>query len=458
MSEWDNEDQLGTTTTRWFMDVVEYADGINPSNAFSVPVVFNDNQKYTLGAFQDKINDAFQLATTVPLTLHEYVLKIADLSMLLPDAEFDPTAPIELALQYHVYPADLVGPLGPVQSGYLDAEDSFRFKINFYSGPHGFNEIDRPPSLAALGGDFDSVLPLSKIQYETEVSPQLVVAPGFNARALMMSKPPVRPDVQFMPIIGSRSTMKIFLNGMVGDYEERPIILGAMDKSNFAGQYIAQQLTALPTWDAIVAALEEENSPQLGPIRFTSDDPVQQFQIFRTRERPSAYTNFAGTGRTFKPVVAYGKGASSGITTEQITPNTTYYYCFRAMDTHGNVSNPTHVYQIELVDNDGQRFLTQKIVEFEDYITPYLQVKKTGHKMIYIEPSESNLQLDAEAYKEFTPEDNISPFEAPAANILGTQHPDNCWDKIFKIRVTSRKTGKKFDINVTFKNTGVHNP
>ena len=161
---------------------------------------------------------------------------------------------------------------------------------------------------------------------------------------------------------------------------------------------------------------------------------------------------------TFTQTIAYGKHAAGGLYTDTLASNQDYYYCFRSVDTHGNVSNPSHVYRIELVDNDGQRFLTQKVVYFESPTEKSLQPKKTGRKLIYIEPSESNLQFDSETYIDDPTTGAINPYATPNDNILGKQQVDNCWGEIFKIRVTSRKTGKKFDINVTFKNTGVQNP
>jgi hypothetical protein len=272
----------------------------------------------------------------------------------------------------------------------------------------------------------------------------------------MMSRPPVPPDIELIPVIGSRDTFKIFFNGMVGDYNDSAIIITESDSENFAKQYVSQGATNLSVSEA--AAVLADNVSTLGKINFKSDTPVTAFQIFRTTRQPTSYADFTQGYRTFKQSMGYGRIATGGLYTETVASNTVYYYCFRAMDIHGNISNPTSVYRVELVDNDGQRFLTQKVISFRSPTERYLQPKKIGRSLIYIEPSESNLAFDSETYKDDPTTGIINPFAIPNNNILGKQHLENCWGQIFKIRVTSRKTGKKFDINVTFKNTGVQNP
>ena len=86
---------------------------------------------------------------------------------------------------------------------------------------------------------------------------------------------------------------------------------------------------------------------------------------------------------------------------------------------------------------------------------------KSGRRFVYIEPSLRNLQY-------VPPEEDSLAFSALAAattatvpgnNILAAVESEgDCWNRTFKIRVTSKKTGKKVDLNVTFKNSGVVDP
>ena len=96
-----------------------------------------------------------------------------------------------------------------------------------------------------------------------------------------------------------------------------------------------------------------------------------------------------------------------------------------------------------LLEIDQKAYFEEKIERTET---------KPGRRYIYIEPSLRNLVYD----------DSISSDQAsnqaPSSNILGPAGDADCWDKTLKIRVTSKKTGKKVDLNVTFKNTGVVTP
>jgi len=129
------------------------------------------------------------------------------------------------------------------------------------------------------------------------------------------------------------------------------------------------------------------------------------------------------------------------------------------------------VYEAELVDNDGQVYFILKPYNFDVIIKP--EYRKSGRKYIYIEPSVKQVTLlpdDQGAGAAYTTAlenllapaggtlSDIMPADAPPDDALGPGGTGTVWNKNFKIRVTSKKTGKKFDLNLSFKNTGVSIP
>ena len=117
---------------------------------------------------------------------------------------------------------------------------------------------------------------------------------------------------------------------------------------------------------------------------------------------------------------------------------------------NGNISNPTHIFELEMIDNAGQIFLRQEIFTFESAKPKYTT---EGRRFIYIEPSLQQLALEDTA-SAGTPNVN----NPPNSSILGGPSISKVWGETFKIRVRSTKTGRKLDLNITFKNTGIVNP
>jgi hypothetical protein len=87
-----------------------------------------------------------------------------------------------------------------------------------------------------------------------------------------------------------------------------------------------------------------------------------------------------------------------------------------------------------------------------------------GRRFIYIAPADQQKVFNRTTFDESNEvkeqPQNIKLTDLPPPNVLGYLEEDgqSVWDKKFKIRVTSAKTGKKFDLNITVKNSGVTNP
>ena len=257
----------------------------------------------------------------------------------------------------------------------------------------------------------------------------------------IFDKPPVHPDVNIVPYKNVKNQILIWLNGEIGDYKESPVIIEEEDMievEQHLGGYIS------PT---MVDEFERDGWP---PIHYRTDDSVEAFEVFRIDEKPLAgkeYESFRG----HKHAVISTNETSSGAFVDKLKPNRKYYYTFRARDKKGHISNPTSIYEVELVENSGAIYpLINTVVIFrEKKRVP----SKSMRKYIQIRPSfQQRLTSDILTEVGLPTEDrsiNLSEIS------LGKASPQ-VWDKKFKFRFKSKKTRKMFDLNLTFKRRNIN--
>jgi len=147
-------------------------------------------------------------------------------------------------------------------------------------------------------------------------------------------------------------------------------------------------------------------------------------------------------------------GATSVSLKDTVKPNNKYYYTFRVQDAHGNISNPTPIYEIELVDNDGAIYMVTNLYEPKP-------LKRTSQKsmrrFLHIIPSQEQVELNLEesglvVEQEGVPESVASTASGKGKKLsLGVAAKSTLDNKrVFKIRLTSKNSGKKIDINLNF--------
>jgi hypothetical protein len=251
--------------------------------------------------------------------------------------------------------------------------------------------------------------------------------------AILDDKPPVSPDMSFYSFRGVADQLKILLQPTTGVRTEKPIVIEPGDVELFLGEYLAQTGVEVDT----IASIPE--------LEFRSDDPVDAYQIFRITTKPRSYSDFAGNMTTVDPRLG-----RAGALDDNIVPNTIYYYCARSVDINGNVSNPTHIFEVEMIENAGQIFLRLEVFTFEAEKPKFTT---EGRRFIYVEPALQQLALPD---TQNVGQPNI--YNPPNSSILGAPNISKVWGETFKIRVRSTKTGRKLDLNLTFKNTGIVNP
>jgi len=118
---------------------------------------------------------------------------------------------------------------------------------------------------------------------------------------------------------------------------------------------------------------------------------------------------------------------------------------FRARDVHTNVSNPTKIFEVELVDNDGAVYMIVNIVDPELRQKPFEPVIES-RKYAHIVPRLTQAVFDPERNGL---EDARSALQTVNYS-LGAED-ESIWGKKFKIRFISKSTGRKIDLNVNYK-------
>jgi len=241
---------------------------------------------------------------------------------------------------------------------------------------------------------------VATLRVKIEPSIQLVTDKIFETPIMMiMDKPPVPPHVDIIPYRAVNNKILILLDGLVDRYRQEPIPIMESDFTHY---------------DIIKAAQLSVD----GKIEFGSDDVVGSFQIFRTDKHPQAYTDFE-----------FYKTLTGGVFEETILPNKKYYYTFRSIDAHGHISNPSSIYEVELIDMKGAVKPLIRAVPL--YVPDITDDKAEVHKYIYLAPSDKQLYFS----------------DSPDTDSIFSSNEVR---KKYKIRLTSKSTGKKIDINVSF--------
>ena len=162
-------------------------------------------------------------------------------------------------------------------------------------------------------------------------------------------------------------------------------------------------------------------------------------------EKPTSYQSFENNLRTtidLKSVA--GDIASDHFFVERVREHTKYYYTFRAVNENGVAGQLSPIFESELINDGGyvyglfNQLSEDELVEQPPTI-PTLAIKN----LFNVVPNIQHLQFDT-SNVDFS--DNS--VDQIGALTLGTA--EEFWNEKFKIRLTSKKTGRKVDLNLTF--------
>jgi len=258
-------------------------------------------------------------------------------------------------------------------------------------------------------------------------------------RTPIWDKPPVFPDIVFHPLYGEKNKILINSNFNVGEYDLNPFFIDEVEKDN-------------------LDMIRRNQKKLTGPITFRGDDFCGSIEVLRTDKKPLAYSDFKDS-----KIATLGGTSHFGKIIEQ-EPNKEYYYTARAIDKHGNYSNPSPIYQVIIIAKVSEAPYTIINMFFVDETEEKKPVKRKNlMKYIRIQPSfdqsflnDSKITNDNE-FKEGGAElfkDTCLTAGPSLGSYIGKLGISTVFGKKFKFRFTSKKTGKKFDLNLQIQNPG----
>ena len=255
---------------------------------------------------------------------------------------------------------------------------------------------------------------------------KVVELPVYSKEVVVMDHPPISPNINVIPFKGDKRRLMFNMDSQTGNFAAKPVILEPDDTEQFSLIAISQG-----------ADPNLEDDVLKSKVEFKNDDPVQIFEVFRVEQEPTSWGSF------FQSKIArIESDATAAAFMDKIIPNKKYWYTFRTEDLHGHVSNPSNIYQIKLVSDLDAVYLRSDLFYFPH---PERKSIKSFKKHILIEPAYAQRIL------ELPDEGNFSSWESTPGTVgpVGiSQHP--VWGKQFKIRITSKSTGKQIDLNFNF--------
>lgn len=231
-------------------------------------------------------------------------------------------------------------------------------------------------------------------------------------------KIPLPPYVQFLNESNAGNYIKIYLDLENDSRKEKFVVVTQQD---------ATMIQNIPT-------------DVDGKIDFEYSIEDGKFEVFRLDKMPTSYRNFENA----KLLDVRNKYSSTSVVyKETLLPNKKYYYMFRAVNFIGVPSNPSPVYEVELIKDASRSKIVSRVVTLEKQQVFH---DKTFKNLIQIRPAfQQEVFNDQELFVQ-----DMNTFNKKINEIsLGTA-TDKVWGKKFKIRVKSKDTGKIIDLNVKF--------
>ena len=266
------------------------------------------------------------------------------------------------------------------------------------------------------------------VEFTVTTVPSIKIAeiPLYDSRGTILDNPPMFPNVEFIPYKNVSDKICINLNSGSGKLKQDPIIF---EESELAFYELFREAHKLNDIEKVL--FKTDDTKNLGV----------SFEIYRLDFAPSSYSDFFGKLRSTVETSLGASGmAPSATKKEKVTENVKYYYTFRLVDRRGIKSNPTPVFEVQMV-KDGSA--TYPIISLYDFEADEKSTQDSFRKILNVTPALSQVSVGSLGYEY----DTLSGFSDTTA-IGVTEQP--LLGETFKLRITSKSTGRAIDLNLFF--------
>lgn len=243
-----------------------------------------------------------------------------------------------------------------------------------------------------------------------------------------LNKPPMPIDFNILPFLGQENEsnkIRIKMNQSVGSGYYDIVSLDEEEERRAERIRISQGKTGEVENITSKKGYEFLYSPQLfdDTIHFENDDPIKVYEIYKLEDPPQRIEDFS-SANVFRTVESYYE--------DVLQYNKEYYYMVRGIDSHGNISNPSPILRVMIVE-EGKKYAVIRPYSFDEYPERKYNTVKKMRKFLRVKPLPADMTVKQEGSDYRIGGDTAEP-----------------WNKDYKIRVTSNTTGKMLDVNFKF--------
>ena len=269
---------------------------------------------------------------------------------------------------------------------------------------------------------------------------KIVEVPFANHTLRVVEPPPITPEITFYNEKTSKNKVKIRLEHQDGNIvSEFSPLRAPMRVFGDNQQYIDKLKQYFSSEDILVTSGKTSSG---------------QYEIYRLDEAPKDYSDFEGNLiASVQSGVMYSNGerSKSVMFTDYIRHQKKYYYMFRTLTHNLNPSETSEIYQIEMYEDADETFLLVNMYNFPE--PDVFDNSISMRKFIQIIPNFEHTLIEESQFDEYpSAEDAIKELQLGSLNLQeGLWTYKDKESKYIKLRLESKSSGRKLDLNLLFK-------